>query len=32
MLRELGVHNYFLFIVLTVLGKGTGDAAKKNEN
>jgi lipopolysaccharide/colanic/teichoic acid biosynthesis glycosyltransferase len=29
MLRELGVANYFRFIVLTVLGKGTGDAAAK---
>lgn len=27
MLRELSVSNYFRFIVLTVLGKGTGDAA-----
>ena len=27
MLRELSVTNYFRFIVLTVLGKGTGDAA-----
>lgn len=29
MLRELSVANYFRFIVLTVLGKGTGDAAKR---
>lgn len=29
MLRELGVANYFRFIVLTVLGKGTGDAATR---
>ncbi len=28
MLRELGVVAYFRFIVLTVLGKGTGDAVK----
>ena len=26
MLRELGVVAYFRFIVLTVLGRGTGDA------
>lgn len=29
MLSKLGVTNYFHFIVLTVLGKGTGDAAMK---
>jgi lipopolysaccharide/colanic/teichoic acid biosynthesis glycosyltransferase len=28
MLRELDVVNYFRFIVLTVLGKGTGDAVR----
>lgn len=28
MLRELGVVSYFKFIVLTVLGRGTGDAVK----
>lgn len=28
MLRVLGVVNYFRFIVLTVLGKGTGDAVR----
>ncbi len=28
MLRELGVAHYFRFIVLTVLGKGTGDSVK----
>jgi hypothetical protein len=26
MLRELSVRNYFKFIFLTVLGKGTADA------
>jgi hypothetical protein len=29
MLRELSVRNYFKFILLTVLGKGTGDAVGK---
>lgn len=29
MLSELGVANYFRFIFLTVLGKGNGDAAKR---
>lgn len=29
MLRELGVGSYFRFIALTVLGKGTGDAARR---
>lgn len=29
MLRELGVRNYFLYIALTVLGKGSGDAVTK---
>jgi O-antigen biosynthesis protein WbqP len=28
MLRELGVVSYFRFIVLTLLGRGTGDAVK----
>jgi nucleoside-diphosphate-sugar epimerase/lipopolysaccharide/colanic/teichoic acid biosynthesis glycosyltransferase len=28
MLRELSVHNYFKFIFLTVLGKGSGDGVK----
>jgi O-antigen biosynthesis protein WbqP len=28
MLRELGVANYFRFILLTVLGKGSGDAVQ----
>jgi O-antigen biosynthesis protein WbqP len=29
MLREMSVTNYFRFIVLTVLGKGTGDAVSR---
>lgn len=29
MLREMSVSNYFRFIVLTVLGKGTGDAVSR---
>jgi hypothetical protein len=28
MLRELGVVNYFKFILLTVTGKGSGDGVK----
>lgn len=29
MLRELGIKQYIRILILTVLGKGTGDAAKK---
>lgn len=32
MMYQLGVRSYFLFIALTLLGKGTGDAVTKNEN